>query len=485
MFDISKLIEIEIKPALGVTEPVAVGYATSLAYNAILGRVPAWLKGKIPIGYVTDIQQEDIQINTIEVAVDRGTFKNALAVGIPRSGGQKGMIIAAAMGVFCFPEAEGKEMTLFETLQPQDLSKAKTLAEKVKVRLIEGWEEGEDIEIKASIEAKHKRLPTRTIRGTASIEKGHSNVTSITVSDSLGRVREFPSERKPESYKNNDSVKDRLKRMKISEIVTAVETLPSDVMEKMIEMMEMNIAISEEGLKGTKGLGIGAKLNNLVKEGYLGDDLTSSAQIMVASAADARMGGANYPVMSCAGSGNHGIACSLPIIAVAQKNGYDVKRLLDKRRSGQISKGDEKKLNKLVKALALSALVTCYVTYHTNYLSAFCGCAVKAGLGATAGIAYFLTQSSDKVEMAIQNMAGNIPGLICDGAKDGCSLKLTTSASVAIQSALLATKGIQVAADNGIVAEKVEDTIQNIGRISQAMVNTDTMIVSIMVDKSR
>jgi L-cysteine desulfidase len=221
-----------------------------------------------------------------------------------------------------------------------------------------------------------------------------------------------------------------------------------------------------------------------VDKGYLGDDLITSAQIMVASAVDARMGGFDYPVMSCAGSGNQGVIASLPIIAVAQKGGYDIKGLLEKRQSGQMSGEDEKRFSKLAKALALSNLITCYVTYHTKYLSALCGCAVKAGIGATAGIAYFLTESADKVEMAIQNMVGDITGLLCDGAKEGCSLKLTTAASAAIQSALLAMKGIRVPLDNGIVAEKVEDTIRNLGRVCQSMTEADAEVVRIMADKS-
>jgi len=484
MIDIAKLFELEVKPALGCTEPVAIGYATSLAYNAILGRVPIWLKGRIPIKYAADVHPEEVEVDRIEVSVDRGIFKNALAVGIPRAEGQKGIAIAAAMGIFCFPEAEGQEMALFETLQSEDLEKAKTLAEKVNIKLIEGWERSGGIQIRASVEVRHKRHPQRVITGIAKIEKTHSNVTSIDAYDSLGQVAEIPLEKRPQIGRKDLGVEDRLKAMSISEIVAELEALPEDVVGKMIQLIEMNIAISEEGLKRREGLGIGGTLRDLVDEGYLGDDFITSAQVMVASAADARMGGFDYPVMSCAGSGNQGIAASLPIVAVAQKNGYDIKELLAKRRSGQLSGDDERKLGQLVKALALSNIITCYVTYHTKYLSALCGCAIKAGLGAAAGIAYLLTQSADKVEMAMQNMAGNITGLICDGGKGGCSLKLTTSASVAIQSALLAMRGVRVPSDNGIVAEKAEDTIRNIGRVCQAMNVTDAEIVRIMADKS-
>ena len=484
MLDISQLFELEVKPALGCTEPVAVGYVTSLAYNAILGRAPEWLKGKIPIEYVVDVNQEDVEVDRIEVSVSRGVFKNALAVGIPRSNGQKGIGIAAAMGIFCFPEAEGQEMALFKTLQPEDLEKAKTLAHRVKIKLIGGWERNEDIQIRALVKVRHKRLPKRVLTATAKIEKTHSNVTSIDVYDSLGQVTEIPFEKKPHTGRKSLDVKDRLKKMTIPEIVAELEALPKDVVEKMIEMAEMNVAISEEGLKRTKGLGIGATLRDLVSEGYLGDDLITSAQIMVASAADARMGGFDYPVMTCAGSGNQGITASLPIIAVAQKNGYNVKELFVQRQSGQLSGDGEKKLSRLVKALALSNIITCYTTYRSKYLSALCGCTIKAGLGATAGIAYLLTESADKVEMAIQNMAGNITGLICDGGKEGCSLKLSTSASVAIQSALLAMREVRVPSDNGIVAEKTQDTIRNIGRVCHAMIAADAEIVRIMADKS-
>lgn len=484
MLDISRLFQSEVKPALGCTEPVAIGYATSLACNAILGRVPSWLKGSIPIKYVADVRREDIEINRIEVSVDRGIFKNALAVGIPRSNGEKGIAIAAAMGIFCFPESEGREMALFETLRPEDIEQARALAKKVNIKLVEGWERSEDIEIEASVEVKHRRFPARVLKGIARIEGGHSNVTSIDVYDSLGLVTGLPFQGKSDAQKGKTAVSDKLKGMKISEIVAQLKVLPEDVTRKMLDMMEMNIAISEEGLRGTKGLGIGAALRDLVNEKYLSDDIITSAQIMVASATDTRMGGFDYPVMSCAGSGNQGITASLPIIAFAQKSGYDVKGLLQKKRSGHISVEDEQSLSKLVKALALSNMITCYVVYHTKYLSALCGCAIKAGLGATAGIAYLLTESADKAEMAIQNMAGSIVGLICDGGKEGCSLKLMAITSVAIQSALLAMKGIQVPSDNGIVAEKVEDTIQNIGRICRSMVATDAEITRIMVDKS-
>jgi len=217
--------------------------------------VPIWLKGKMPIKYATDVHPEDVKVDTIEISSDRGIFKNALAVGIPKTKGQKGIAIAAAMGIFCFPETEGQEMALFETLQPEDLEKAKTLAERVSIKLIEGWERSEGIQIRASVRVKHKRLPKGALTGIAKIEKTHSNVTSISAYDSLDQVAEVPSEKKLEIQREDLGVEDRLKGMSISEIVAELEVLPEDVVEKMIELVEMNIAASEEGLRRTKGLG--------------------------------------------------------------------------------------------------------------------------------------------------------------------------------------------------------------------------------------
>lgn len=482
---ISQIFDIENKPSEGCTEPNAAGYAACLAYNAISGRVPEWLKRRIPIKYIEGIREQDIEVTKIKVAVSRGILKNALAVGIPYSGGQKGIDTAVAMAVFCFPEKEGKELTLFKGLKPEDRDKARELKKKVEIGTVEGWETGTDIKIAAAVEVRHKQFPERILRGTAIIENGHCNVTSIDAYDSAGQVRDIPCTKKSEVKESAQDIKNRLKGMKVSEIIAEVGDLPEDAYEKMIDLLEMNMLVSEKGLDGKKGLGIATALRDLVQEGYLKDDFITSSQMMVAAAADSRMSGYDCAVMSVAGSGNQGISASLPVIAVAEKSGCDVKRLLKDRKDGKLSADDKKKLDRLVKSLALSSAMTAYVTYHTDYLSAMCGCAIKAGMGAAAGIAYFMTESADTVEMALQNMAANIPGLICDGAKEGCSLKLTTSASVAVHSALLAMKGICVPPDNGIVAEKVEDTIKNIGKICQAMVGTDTTITRIMLEKSR
>jgi len=481
-----KLFKDEVKLSLGCTEPCSVALAVSLAYNAILGKVPERLKAEIDF---SGVQEKDIEINGIEVKVDRGTFKNGLFVGVPRSGKQKGLLIAAAMGVYCSSQ-EGNEMMLFSTFQKDDLEKAKKLRDKVKVDLVNRWWEGKKIDIEASVKVKHKQTPGRMIEGVAKIEKSHNNVTFIKVRDTMSNgVTQFSYEPKQEEK----SYKEELKKMNINKIVEMVERDWKDVEKNMVCMIRQNIDISKKGLEKARGLGIGVALNKLMNEQILANDMVTFAQKLVSAATDARMTGCDCAAMSSAGSGNQGIMASLPIIAVtAKNNNYDihnVEKWLEEQETEKVLFCDKQiKFSELIKALVLSNIITCYVTYHTDYLTALCGCAIKAGIGATAGIAYLLSDSGCKiknVESAIQNMAGDITGMICDGAKEGCSLKLATSASVAVRSALLAIRGIKISSDNGIIAESVEDTIKNIGRICEKMTKTDVEIVNTMIDKHR
>ena len=476
MFDLSKLFEQEMKPSLGCTEPVAVGNATSLAYNAIWGRMPEWLQERYARLEIELPDRDELELTEIQVLLDRDIYKNALAVGIPRSGGKKGIAIAAAMGLFCYPTTPEQQKTLFDTLDPRDLEKAQALADKVRIGLVDDWEERDDIYIQVTVILRPVRDASRAIVGRARIENSHDNVTYVGAFESRGG----------EEVAQEPPIKNQLSTKTICEIVASLGAgLSADVAERMAGMLEMNLAASDAGLVTPgQGMGVGLALRELVQAERLGSDPVTLAQIMVAAAADARMGGADCGVMSTAGSGNQGITASLPLVAVAVKNGWDVRQLLRKRRQAHLSPEESAQLGTLLTGLAISNAVTSYVTYHTNYLSSMCGCAVKAGMGATAGIAYLLSEDCDTVEAAIQNMAGNITGLICDGAKEGCALKLTTAASVAVTSALLAARGVRIPSDNGIVAEKVEDTIQNVGSVCKMMARADREIVSIMRKKA-
>jgi L-cysteine desulfidase len=167
--------------------------------------------------------------------------------------------------------------------------------------------------------------------------------------------------------------------------------------------------------------------------------------------------------MACAGSGNQGLVATLPIMAVAERVGW--------------------RNEELVEAIALSYLISCYSTYFSGYVSALCGLAIKAGLGATAGITYYLGGNVKQIGSAIKNMAGDVTGILCDGAKVGCAIKALTIAGATVQSAMLALKGVELSSRDGIVDKTPEETIKNIGKISKAMIKADKNIIKILNNK--
>ena len=232
--------------------------------------------------------------------------------------------------------------------------------------------------------------------------------------------------------------------------------------EFILEDRTLNLALAKEGLKGNYGLMVGKAIRENQQEVF-GDDLLSFAMGMTASASDARMAGSTLPAMSNSGSGNQGITVSMPVIAYAIK--YDV--------------DDER----LARALILSNLVAIHIKSYLGKLSALCGCVV-ASTGSACGIVYLQGGGLKEVCAAIQNMAGNITGMVCDGAKVGCAMKVASGVSCAIQSAVLALRGTCIGSTDGIIEDDVEKTIRNLGAIgSVGMKSTDRMILDIMLCK--
>jgi len=223
----------------------------------------------------------------------------------------------------------------------------------------------------------------------------------------------------------------------------------------------MNEKIAAAGLKKKLGIGVGYDMNQWINNGMLSDDLLNNAMMLTAAGADARMSGINMPVMSSNGSGNNGLTAILPIVAYNNK----------------FPQNEEK----LIKGLAISHIINCYIKSYIGRLSALCGCGVAAATGASAAITWIMGGDYKQVDGAIKNMIANISGMICDGAKGSCALKVSTSASVAIQSALLAINNTITFEKNGIIAETAEETIKNLAWIStEGMVKTDRVILDIM-----
>jgi L-cysteine desulfidase len=209
---------------------------------------------------------------------------------------------------------------------------------------------------------------------------------------------------------------------------------------------------------------VGRALERLARQRLIRRDMILAARILTSSAADARMAGARLPAMSSAGSGNHGLTAILPIWAV--KDYVDCEPC------------------EVLRAIALSHIVTGFIKAYTGRLSALCGCSIAAGAGATAGIAYLLGGDASHIAGAITNLMGDLAGVICDGAKAGCALKLSTAAGTAVQAALFALQGVTVNPTDGIVDCTPEKTMQNVGTLStQGMIATDRTILQIMMAK--
>ena len=394
----------EVKPALGVTEPVSVALAAAKAYQTIGGK-----------------------LKSIRILVDPSLFKNAFFCMIPGTD-DFGLELAAVLGVMKgVPEAG---MEVLKKVGKKDAGEARALLRDVPVK----------VSIKSGHIGLHVRAEVTTSRGTGSvlIEKKHDHVTLV---KKKGKIV-YRAARKSEAGTGSDE----FKNLTIADLVHFAGNVPSKEIRFVLDAAEMNSALAREGLRARWGMGAGLQLHALMRKGKLARDAVSRSQINVAAATDARLGGAKLPAMSVAGSGTHALTAVLPIVAMAK----------------QLKIGKEK----MTRAIALSLLVTIYMKMFTGRLSAFCGCAVTAGSGAAAGIVMMLGGGEKEIGHAIINMAADVTGIICDGANFGCSLKTSTGAASALKAAFLALNGTVMKAGSGIVGRTVEETIRNMGDLS-------------------
>jgi L-cysteine desulfidase len=232
-----------------------------------------------------------------------------------------------------------------------------------------------------------------------------------------------------------------------------------------MEAVKLNKKISDEGLRGDYGLKVGKSLDENIVKGILQADLINDAVKRTASGADARMAGSVLPVMSNSGSGNQGITATMPVVAVAEKLGLS--------------------REKLIRGLILSHLTAIHIKSKMERLSSICGASVAA-TGAGCGVVYLLGGGYEHVEYAIKNMVGNVAGMVCDGAKNSCALKIASCVSACLQGALLAINNIGVTGIEGIVDDDLEKTINNFGKLgSIGMAETDKVILEIMTSKGK
>ncbi|QXM07449.1 L-serine ammonia-lyase, iron-sulfur-dependent, subunit alpha [Crassaminicella indica] len=406
---------------MGCTEPVAVALACAKA------------KELIDFNY----------IKKAEVYVSPNIYKNGLSVGIPNTN-EVGLHIAAALG-FIGGKSE-KELQVLDGIQEKDVVLANELLESGKLTL----------GIKDTKEKIYVEVNFVSDQGSSkSIIKGKHNRFTY-----LERNQEVLLEEKECIGKAKDDM-NLLYTLKINDIIKEIEKIPYEEIAFMMEGIEMNEKIAMEGLKQKRGMGVGFSLYENMKKGMLSDDLMNYAMMITAAASDARMSGMSMSVMSSNGSGNNGLTAILPI--VAYKNKFHVEK------------------ERLARALAISHIMNSYIKYYIGRLSAICGCGVAAATGASVAIVWLMGANDKQIEGTIKNMIANVSGMICDGAKVGCALKLATSAATAVQSAILALNNNIVPAKNGIVADTAEETIKNLGTLSQeGMSITDHVILKVM-----
>ena len=439
--DIIALIRQEVKPALGCTEPIAVALAVAKAVEIIRENCPSCQKDwRLKAGF------------RLDVAVSGNILKNGMGVGIPGTG-MVGLPVAAALGAVCGKSARGLEV--LKGLTPEAVERAKQLVADGSVH-IQVADTEHLLYVKATVTVDGKAVASAEVdpHAYAVIEDDHDRIVETSFADRILMSSESAAAAKEQNGIEYD--------LDVRQICDFASSAPFEDIAFILEDRTLNLALAHEGLEGHYGLQVGRAIREN-QQAVFGDDFMSFAMGLTAAASDARMAGSTLPAMSNSGSGNQGITVSMPVIAYALK--YKV--------------ADEP----LARALILSNLVAIHIKHYLGKLSALCGCVV-ASTGSACGIVYLQGGGYKEVCAAIKNMAGNITGMVCDGAKVGCAMKVASGVSCAVQSAVLALRGTCIPSTDGIIEDDVEKTIRNIGTIGSAgMKTTDRMILDIMLCK--
>ena len=436
------LLHREVKPALGCTEPIAVALAVSKAVEIISDNCAS----RCPEGWrlTADFR--------IDVAVSGNILKNGMGVGIPGTG-RVGLPVAAALGAVCGDSRRNLEV--LADLTDVAVKRALELVEGQKVT-ISVADTDHLLYVKATVCANGQAQASAEVnpQAYAIIEDDHDRIVETSFADRILMSSESAAGLSgPDEGEDTPSVR---------EILDFANNAPFADIAFILEDRTLNLALAREGLAGNYGMNVGKTIRENQQEVF-GDDFLSFAMGLTAAASDARMAGSTLPAMSNSGSGNQGITASMPVIAYALK--YDI--------------DDER----LARALILSNLVAIHIKHYLGKLSALCGCVV-ASTGSSCGIVYLQGGGYDAICAAIKNMAGNITGMVCDGAKVGCAMKVASGVSCAVQSAVLALRGTCIPSTDGIIDDDVEKTIRNVGAIGSAgMKHADRMIMDIMLCK--
>ncbi|MCD2346902.1 L-cysteine desulfidase family protein [Clostridium guangxiense] len=422
--EISALLSKELVVALGCTEPIAIALAAAAAAK--------YAKAK------------ECKITSIELLASGNIIKNAMSVNIPGTG-SCGIKLATALGVVVGDDEKGLEV--LSGLSKDQIEAAKSMIS--------------DGIISADLSDSSKKLYieviVHTMEGYARviIEDSHTNIAFVEVNGDI-----IKNNCSNECSSEEEEIGSKLS---IGFIYEFVNNFDIDKFDLIKQSITLNRRIGLEGLKNSYGLEVGKTIKAQIDSGIISNDIVNYAMALTSAASDARMAGCTLSVMSNSGSGNQGITATLPVVAVWEKLNLPYE--------------------KLIRAVALSHLMTIYIKIKFGRLSALCGATVAA-TGSSCGIVYLYGGDEEKIKYTIQNMLGNVTGTLCDGAKAGCALKVSTCTNAAMQSAILALKGTTIKATDGIIENDVEKTIDNVCMLANEGTRAaDKIILDIMLNK--
>ena len=417
-FDFTSLLKSEIKPALGVTEVGAIALAAARAYDAVGG-----------------------SLIHIQMVMNGGMYKNAFSCAIPGTE-ELGCEMAAALGALGGDWKLGLEV--LKNINANHVAQAKALSIPIEIEVDE---------TKDSIYIFAEVTTTKGV-GLCRIEDFHANIVYVAKDDEVL----FEAEKKEAAAAKADVID--FEAVTVADMVDYAKNVPIEELDCIKGMIEMNCQLSAEGEKGV-GLGIWKTLSAFQNKGALGSDMIYAAQKLTCSAMDARLAGLPFAAMSIVGSGSHGILCSMPVVSYGRYM--------------------EKSEEEIIRAVALSGLITIFSKHYTGRLSALCGCVLGGGSGAASGIVYLMGGGAKEVSAAMDHMAANLTGMICDGGSTGGALKASAGVYSAYLSAMLAMEGVEIPHNFGVIGSSAEQTEKNLGRISdEGMAPMDATIIDVM-----
>ena len=429
---LKEFLRSEVKPALGCTEPGAVALAVARACAELPDRG---------------------NVAAVRVTVSANIYKNGMAVGIPGAGGARGNAIAAALGGICGDASRGLEV--LAGTKPEDVKKAEAWVEEKRATIYCDQDRGGVYVLASVFTPEHKAM--------CLIEGSHSNIVKVTADGETTFEKERPS------GASSGFADDGFPTL-FADVLKMADEMDGEDEDFIWEGVEMNDRIAAEGIKPAGGGSLQSSNFGLIlrNDEKVGDFVPVALEIRTtaSAAAEARMSGVQLPVMSSAGSGNHGITAIIPIAVLGRRAG--------------------KSRREIAKAIAVSHLATSFVKRNLGRLSPVCGCSVAAGAGAAAGMTYLMGGTYDQICSAMSLLLSNIAGMLCDGAKESCALKVGSASSEAYCAMEWALEGQHLTVPQGVFGASIEETVANVGRVSrEGMKTVDRVMIDILDERHR